>query len=93
MSAANFPFRKVFTHTGSDFSATTAAEKWLKEKGFSIGTMCSPMPRLILQGDHFITKWKNLSHDQQYGGDGFASATDWRTGEVTVHLKVDPDGS
>lgn len=84
-----FPFKKVFPHTGSDFSATSAAEAWLKEKGFSLGTMCSPEPRGILhEADAVIPKWRYLDHNKL---DGMATATDWRTGEVTVHLKENPD--
>lgn len=88
MNADKFTFKKVFTHTGEAFSATSAAEKWLKEKGFSLGTMCSPDPRGILHeaGVH-IPKWRYLAHDKL---DGMATATDWRDGDVTVHLLTEP---
>jgi hypothetical protein len=85
-----FPFTKVFPHTGEDFSANSAAEKWLKENGFSIGTMCAPEPRAILHGNTYIPKWKNLSSEDREEVDGVAKATNWRTGDVTVYLKFDP---
>lgn len=89
MDTSKFPFKKVFPHTGDDFSATSAAEKWLKEKGFSLGTMCSPDPRGILKEPGvLIPKWRYLAHDKL---DGMATATDWRHGEVTVYLMNDPE--
>lgn len=91
MNTDKFPFKKVFSHTGTDFSAVGAAEKWLKEKGFSLGTMCSPEPSAIVHGNTYVPKWKHLSHEDQAELDGVAIATNWRTGDVTVHLKFDPD--
>jgi hypothetical protein len=88
MNTDKFPFKKTFNHTGEDFSATSAAEKWLKEKGLSIGTMCSPDPRGILKGNEYIPKWRYLAHDKL---DGMATATDWRHGDVTVYLLSDPE--
>ncbi len=89
MNTNKFPFKKTFTHTGDDFSATSAAEKWLKEKGYSLGTMCAPEPRGILkEAGAYIPKWRYLDQDQLYG---MATATDWRHGDVTVYLLEEPE--
>jgi hypothetical protein len=83
-----FSFKKVFPHTGETFSASSAAEKWLREKGFTLGTMCSPEPRGIMKGqDDIVPKWHYLAHDKL---DGMATSDNWREGDVTVHLNEDP---
>jgi hypothetical protein len=90
MDFNKFPFKKTFPHTGSDFSATHAAESWLKENGFSLGTMCSPEPRAIMKGEVFLPKWHHFSTKDHASFDGVATATNWRTGDVTVYLKAEP---
>ena len=44
-----------------DFNAFYAAHHWLRERGYSIGSMCMDMPIGILKGDRCIAKWRNLN--------------------------------
>jgi hypothetical protein len=89
MNTNQFPFKKVFPHTCESFSAVSAAGKWLKEKGYQLGTMCSPEPSGIMKGlDDIVPKWRYLDHNKL---DGMATADDWRDGDVTVHLKEAPE--
>jgi len=88
MNTDRFHFKKVFAHTGETFSASNAASDWLKEKGFRLGTMCSPDPRGIVRGlDDIVPKWRYLAHDKL---DGMATSDNWREGDVVVHLTEDP---
>lgn len=48
-----------FWHTG-DFEAVRAAEKYLSDRGFSLGRTQRGSPRGILLGDYDIQKWRNL---------------------------------
>lgn len=75
---------KTFTQTG-DFEATHAAEKFLKESGFSLGTTCHGLPRGIMFGDYWITKYRNLDRGQRQALHG-ELVGDGRNGPVTIRL-------
>ncbi len=90
MNTDKFPFKKVFAHEGESFSANKAATEWLKEKGFSLGTMESDRPRAIVHGHTYVPKWKHLDQDDKDSLDGVAMSDDFRDGDITVHLKFDP---
>ena len=47
-----------------DFGAMRAAEDWLRERGFSVGSTCSGYPRAIMYGDYSIAKWRNLGREE-----------------------------
>lgn len=91
MNTDKFPFKKTFKHTGEDFSACHEAEAWLRENGFSIGTMEGSQPRAILHSHTFIPKWKHLDHDDKEQLDGVAISDNFREKDVMVHLKFDPN--
>lgn len=59
-----------FQGDGSDFSALAEAEKWLRDHGFSVGSMQRGDPRGILFGDWDIAKWRNLSDQDKKELDG-----------------------
>ena len=44
-----------------DFAASHAAVDWLRDLGFSIGSMQAGSPRAIWHGDCYISKWRGLS--------------------------------
>ena len=52
--------KKVFDKTG-DFAAFQEAENYLKENGYSWGSMQRDDPIGIMKGDYDIAKWRNLS--------------------------------
>lgn len=52
-------YYKTFKADG-DFGAMYAAERWLKEHGFSVGSTCRGYPRGIMFGEWDIAKWRNL---------------------------------
>lgn len=67
------------------FHAWNAAQRWLTERGFSIGRMQAHEPTGILFGEYDIQKWRNLSRDQRAALDATASG-DFRNGPVVVRL-------
>lgn len=70
-----------------DFSAVNAAKNWLREHGFSYGSMCMDMPIGILKGDWCIAKWRNLTAKERNQLDGKLISTDFRAGPVILQLK------
>ena len=76
--------QKVFNADG-DFGAYYAACEWLKQNGFSYGSMQRDDPMGIMRGDWDIAKWRNLSASDKNSPDGqmlFA-----RGGKCTVSIK------
>lgn len=76
--------RITFDQPG-DFQAQYAAERWLRDRGFSIGSSQGDSPRAIWHGDCYISKWRGLSaadkaemHAQMLG--------DGRNGPVHIEL-------
>jgi hypothetical protein len=81
-------YRKDFTET-DDFKAVYAAEAWLRERGFSVGSMCRGSPRGILFGDITIAKWRNLSRQDVLDLHGVMKGNEhgeMRHGPVTVEI-------
>lgn len=52
------------------FSASRKAEEWLREKGWSYGSMQRDQPRGVYRGDAIIAKWRNLSKADRKNLDG-----------------------
>ena len=75
-----------FNQTG-DFSAFYAATDWLKEQGYSYGSMCMGEPIGILKGNWCIAKWRNLNPKERKQLDGQLVSNDFREGPVVVQLK------
>jgi hypothetical protein len=78
-------YEKTFEGTEA-FEAIRKAEAWLKERGYSVGTMQGPAPMGIMKGDYDIAKWRNLRPSERYALDGQIDG-DKRNGPVTVRLK------
>lgn len=76
----------TFNQTG-DFAAVNAACNWLRDRGYSIGSMCMDMPIGILKGDWSITKWRNLTIKERKQLDGQLVSNDFRNGPVVIQLK------
>lgn len=77
---------KEFEANG-DFGAYYAACEWLKQNGFSYGSMQRADPMGIMKGDWDIAKWRNLSVKDKKSLDGdmlFA-----RGDKCTVSIKTD----
>lgn len=71
--------------TGDDFESTYKAVGWLKERGFSVGSMQGDAPRAIWHGDCYISKWRGLSAKEKR--EMHASMTgDPRSGPVRITL-------
>jgi len=75
---------KTFDQQG-DFAAARAAENWLHEGGYSVGSSERGAPRGIMRGDVLIAKWRNLSRRERATLDGQMTG-DMRNGPVTVEL-------
>lgn len=92
MNTDKFPFKRTFKHNGGDFSATNQAEEYLRTYGFSIGSMCMNEPRGIKKGPGvWIHKWRNLSIDDKDMLDGVMTSDNPRSGDVTIHLYLNPE--
>jgi hypothetical protein len=86
-------FTKAFRNDGSTFSAINAAERWLKERDYSVGRMCAPDPMGIMlnqrPGESWdIQKWRNLSAKDKASLHGRVTAPQgFRDGDVTVEIE------
>lgn len=72
----------TFTQQG-EYEACHAAERFLQERGFSVGIMQGPSPRAIMLGDYQIAKWRNLSREDIAKNHG-AMTGNMRTGPITI---------
>lgn len=91
MNTDKFPFKKTFQTDGEAFTAFAEAKSWLKEKEFSIGTMCLDEPIGLKKGLGIrIEKWKNLTQEHKAMLDGVMTSDDFRDGDIIVHLSKDP---
>jgi hypothetical protein len=72
-------------HNGTDvdFSASRAAERFLKRAGFSVGREQRGAPRGILFGDYNIQKWRNLTEANRDALHGIMTG-DMRSGPVSI---------
>lgn len=67
------------------FVANYAAERWLRDRGFSIGSSQCDQPRAIWFGDCYISKWRGLNAAERR--DMHAVMTgDGRNGPVHIEL-------
>jgi|SRR5947209_12617624 len=57
-------FIRTFDQTG-DFAAMHAAERFLSERGFSVGSNQRGAPRGVMFGNYDIAKWRNLGADER----------------------------
>lgn len=80
-------FKKVF-ESDEDFMASHAAEAWVRERGYSVGSRQRGAPTAIYKGDCDVAKWRNLSRQEQQQADGLMTTADpsYRKGPVTVEL-------
>ena len=81
--------KKVFAADG-DFGAIYAAENWLKENGYSYGSMERNWPIGIAKGDCYISKWTNLGEDMKLL-DGVIAEGSKRDSDVIVIIFDDVD--
>ena len=77
---------KVFDRKGSDFEAFNDACAWLKENGYSYGSMQRDEPIGIMKGDYDISKWRNMTSTEHESLDGRLTG-DKRNGPITVTIK------
>lgn len=75
--------KKVFDNKGT-FKAYYTAENFVREKGYSFGSMCMNMPIALKKGDWHIAKWRNLTGTEKLDIDGHITSKDFREGPVTV---------
>lgn len=74
------------------FATDIAAERYLAERGFSVGRRQGPSERGILLGDFDIQKWRNLSVQDRFALHGVLQRTgcDRDTPAVVVIFGVAP---
>lgn len=78
-------FTKTFSSPDT-FVAYHDAEKWLQDRGFSVGRMQGPEPVGIKRGDYDIQKWRNINSNDRELLDGLIVGDDKRNGPVTINL-------
>ena len=78
-------FVKVFPSTGVAFEAYSDACEFLKEHGYSVGSMQRDAPIGVAKGDCDISKWFNLGSDVKQL-DGVLIADNFREGGVKLYL-------
>jgi hypothetical protein len=73
------------------FEAIHAAEAWLKEQGYRIGSMCGDEPIAFADANkiEYIAKWRNIDREDYGKMDGIIvpgimGNGDFREGTVTV---------
>ncbi len=77
----------VETFTGTEpFEAWYKATDWLREHGFSHGSMQGPSPVGVIHGDCDISKWRNLRKRDLAALDGMICAGDKHMGPVRIAL-------
>jgi hypothetical protein len=69
-----------------DFSGYYDAENYLKELGYTRGSMCRSEPIGFADSDkyRYIAKWYNISREEQKDLDGVMVSSSFRGGEVRV---------
>jgi hypothetical protein len=72
-----------------DFDALHKAQTWLRENGYSYGSLQRDGPVGILKGDFDIQKWRNLSARDKKELDGVLTGSK-RSGPVTVEIYEAP---
>ncbi len=77
----------VFDDAG-EFVAFGKAVAWLKERGYSVGSMQREAPIGVMYGDVSIAKWRNLSASEIAALDGTITGESKRNGPVTISLKA-----
>jgi len=73
----------TFDVTGT-FESMYAAEKWCYDNGYSCGSHCAGLPTAIWKGDFSISKWYNLSEEEQNSCDGIMMCR--REGPATITI-------
>lgn len=84
--------RKTFKADGA-FGAFYAAETWLRDNGYSVGSMERDRPIGIAKGDCDISKWSNLGADKALL-DGVIAGGSKRDSDITIIIfdNTDPRG-
>lgn len=68
------------------FENLYAAERWLKDNGYSVGQMCHPRPMAIMVGEwDWIAKWKNLTKTEISQIDGFMVSVGDNGYEINIY--------
>ncbi len=78
-------FKKVFPAHGT-FGALADATEWLKQRGYSWGSLSRNEPVAVKKGDWSIAKWRNLSDSDRFNIDGVLKSDDFREGSVELLL-------
>ena len=76
--------RLVFTEAG-EWAAKQACDRFLAERGFSVGSPQAGSPRGVLFGDYSIQKWRNLRPADRDALHALVTG-DGRYGPITVTI-------
>ena len=79
---------EIIFNAEGDFEAYRDAERFAHENGYSIGSMCSPLPTALIKGDYNVAKWKNLTPAQRFVVDGMITSEGYRFREGPVKITI-----
>jgi hypothetical protein len=84
------PRRIVFKHNGHEFDAYSQACAYLKQSGYSIGSMQGHHPIGIVKGEALISKWTRMSLEELELLDGAMKpqGSGFKDGDVVVELRA-----
>ena len=78
--------KKVFKSSGT-FTALNEAKVWLRENGYSCGSLCRQEPIAIQIGEYTLPqKYKNMNKTEKLLADGWIKSNDFREGDVEVNI-------
>ena len=84
---------KITFESKETFRAYNDAEKYLEERGYSVGRMCGSSPTGFKKGNWDIAKWRNLSSSDKKLLDGWIEGEDKREGIITIVFKEEGVGA
>ena len=76
---------KEFTSTGT-FTAIREAEEYLRENGYTVGSMCRNEPIGFADAENYkyVAKWYNINVEDRKLLDGVIISNDFREGNVQI---------
>lgn len=79
------PIKIIKFEQKGTFKALYAAEKWINENNYSMGSTCVCSPCAVFKGKCYVAKWRNLSQKERNSVDGLLDG-DFRKGPLLLKL-------
>lgn len=76
---------KIFDKPGT-FNSLYAAESWLRQNGYSYGSLAGDSPVALFKGKCYVSKWYNLSESEKKNVNGLMTSKNFREGPVKIEI-------